>query len=111
VSLLKEGAVMDDIKPKSPLVALHEFASKLTTKVRELEQMERAYLISPGQSTEILSSMIESHLYATFKTMIANERVRPEDREAAAQAAMKLLELTKHTDLGLEDLEAKLRQD
>lgn len=84
----------DEIKLQSPVEALHSFSKTLTAKVRELDELERQYQIVPGQATEILQQMIESHLYAVFKTMLLSNRVSQEDKEAAVKA-ITLLEKNK----------------
>ena len=72
-----------EIKLLSPMEAIHAFAKELTTKVRELDELERQWKLGTGQATEILEQMIEAHLYSVFKTMVASNRVRDEDRGAA----------------------------
>lgn len=52
---------------------LHEFAATLTDKVRELEKMEREYRIVPGQSKEILGSIIESYVHAAVNMNVQYE--------------------------------------
>jgi len=78
------------IKTQLPMHALHTFAGTLTSRVRELNEMERNYTIYPGQATDILVQLIEAHLYSMFKTMIASEKATPEDKEAAFKALLLL---------------------
>jgi len=75
-----------EIKLLSPMESIHSFAKELTTKVRELDELERQWKLSTGQAAEILEQMIEAHLYSVFKTMVASNRVSDEDREAAFKA-------------------------
>jgi hypothetical protein len=53
--------------------ALYQFASTLTTKVRELEASNRRYEIGSNQVTTILHSMIESFVHAAVRTGVAQE--------------------------------------
>ena len=73
-----------------PMVAIHSFAKALTTKVRELDEMEREGKLYPQQATEILKQMIEAHIYAIFNTMYYSNRYDHKDR-AAAEAAIKTM--------------------
>jgi len=82
----------DELKLKTPLEAIHSFAKTLTSKAEELAALEHEHKIGKRESTAILTQMVESHLYAVFKTMIYSNRVKIEDKEAAFNAMTQLLE-------------------
>lgn len=68
----------DEPKLLTGYQALKEFAATLTERARELDQKEREYLIVPGQSAEILQSMIENFVYTVIQLEI--KRIRSEDK-------------------------------
>jgi hypothetical protein len=55
------------------LDGLHQFASTLTARAKELQALEASYNIGRGQATEILHSMIESFVYAAIRTGVNRE--------------------------------------
>lgn len=75
------------IEKVNGLKAVHEFASTLTTRARELEAKERTYEIVPGQATEILTQMIESFVYAFLKMA---EHKRAAELDQAVQEAVNM---------------------
>lgn len=61
--------------------ALQMFASTLTDRVRELDRLEREWKIDKGESTKILTSMIESYVYSVIQAMKRVEAAQPQSKE------------------------------
>lgn len=71
---MKHTPLQQEQKLLTPALAIKEFASGLTERVRHLDMLERTNRILPNQSTEILTGMIEGFVYTVIQTLRRQEK-------------------------------------